>query len=240
MNTAKRNEKLLGFTWNVPNILTMARIVLVPVLAWVFLNNPHDQGWRWWATAVFVFAILTDSVDGYIARKYDLVTNFGKIWDSIADKALTGVAFILLSVVGELPWWMTIIILAREWGITALRFVILKYGVMAANRGGKLKTLIQSFALIAFLAWLPALGTWFVVIKWTLMWLAFALTVLTGVEYLWEAQKLRKASLAAGAPVTLIDGRWQPLPAEQQTPAPEVDPEAGLIEDLGLGDDPAN
>ena len=156
-------------------------------------------------------AILTDSADGYIARKYDMVTNFGKIWDSIADKSLTGGAFIVLSVVGELPWWMTIIILLREWGITALRFAILQYGVMAANRGGKLKTLVQSFALIAFLLWLPELGFWFEVVKWALMWIAFLLTVVTGVDYLYEAYKLRKASLAAGGPVALRDGRWQPL-----------------------------
>ena len=146
-------EKLLGFTWNVPNALTLLRMVLVPVFVVIFLMHPHDQIWRLWATAVFVIAILTDSLDGHIARKYNLVTNFGKIWDSIADKALTDMAFIVLSIVGELPWWMTIIILVREWGITALRFAILKYGVMAANRGGKLKTLVQSFALIAFLLW---------------------------------------------------------------------------------------
>lgn len=223
-------EKWLGFTWNVPNVLTLARIVLVPVFVVVFLAHPHDQTWRWWATAVFVVAILTDSADGYIARKYDLVTNFGKIWDSIADKALTGMAFILLSIVGELPWWMTIIILAREWGITLMRFVVLKYGVMAANRGGKLKTLIQSFALIAFLAWLPELGLWFEIIKWALMWAAFLLTVATGIDYLYEARRLRAASLAAGGPVAMKDGRWQPLveapvsPETEEMAAEEPDP----------------
>lgn len=203
-------EKLLGFTWNIPNILTIIRMVLVPVFMWVFLAHPDDQGWRLAATAVFVVAILTDSLDGHIARKYDLVTNFGKIWDSIADKALTGMAFVLLSIVGELPWWMTIIILIREWGITGLRFAVLKYGVMAANRGGKLKTLVQSFALIAFLMWLPDLGTWFVVLRWTLMWLAFALTVFTGVDYLREAYRLRKASLAAGHPVDITGAASDP------------------------------
>ncbi|GAA2183463.1 CDP-diacylglycerol--glycerol-3-phosphate 3-phosphatidyltransferase [Brooklawnia cerclae] len=197
--------RTLGFSWNVPNALTLLRMVLVPVFVAVFLLHPHDQGWRLVATAVFVIAILTDSADGYIARRYDLVTNFGKIWDSIADKLLTGMAFIGLSIVGELPWWMTIIILVREWGITALRFAILKYGVMAANRGGKLKTLIQSFALIAFLLWLPGFGVWFEVVKWALMWIAFVLTVVTGLDYLVEARKLRAASLAAGGPVTLPD-----------------------------------
>lgn len=186
----------LTFSWNVPNILTLLRMILVPVFVVVFLLNPHDQPQRWWATIIFTVAILTDMADGKIARKYNLVTNFGKIWDSIADKALTGMAFIVLSIAGELPWWMTIIILLREWGITAMRFAVLKYGVMAANRGGKLKTLIQSFALIAFLAWLPDLGTWFEVVKWVLMWAAFLLTVFTGLDYLWEAHKLRQRWLA--------------------------------------------
>ena len=217
-------EKLLGFTWNVPNALTILRMVLVPVFVVVFLMHPHDQGWRLWATAIFVVAILTDSLDGHIARKYDLVTTFGKIWDSIADKALTGMAFVVLSVVGELPWWMTIIILLREWGITALRFAILKYGVMAANRGGKLKTLVQSFALIAFVLWLPGLGVWFEVIKWALMWIAFVLTVVTGIDYLFEASKLRKASLEAGGPVDISKG----VADEVELPeAPEALPDDG-------------
>lgn len=192
----------LGFSWNLPNALTLLRMALVPVFVVVFLAHPASQPWRLVATGVFVLAILTDSADGYIARRYNLVTDFGKIWDSIADKLLTGMAFIGLSIVGELPWWMTIVILVREWGITALRFAILKYGVMAANRGGKLKTLVQSFALIAFVAWLPGLGGWFEVVKWTLMWVAFVLTVATGVDYLIEARRLRAASLAAGGPVT--------------------------------------
>lgn len=218
-------EKWLGFTWNLPNILTISRMVLVPVFVAVFLAHPHDQAWRFAATGIFVVAILTDSLDGYLARKNNQVSNFGKIWDSIADKALTGMAFVVLSIVGELPWWMTIIILAREWGITLLRFAILKYGVMAANRGGKLKTLVQAFALIAFLAWLPSLGLWFEVIKWGLMWVAFVLTVVTGVDYLNEAAKLRRASVAAGAPVTLIDGSWQPIPASSFGPGKDAPPE---------------
>lgn len=198
-----KSEKVLGFTWNIPNELTILRLVLVPVFVIVFLIDPHDQPTRFWATAIFVIAILTDSLDGHIARKYDQVTNFGKIWDSIADKALTGMGFVCLSIVAELPWWITIIILLREWGITAMRFAVLKYGVMAANRGGKLKTLIQSFALIAFLLWLPSLGISFEIVKWVLMWVAFVLTVVTGIDYLFEASKLRKASLAAGGPVDI-------------------------------------
>ena len=210
---------------NPANALTLLRLVLVPVFAWMLLSHPHELWWRLATTAVFALAIGTDALDGRIARKYNLITDFGKLWDPIADKALTGMAFVLLSIVGELPWWMTIIILLREWGITALRFAILQYGVMAANRGGKLKTLVQSFALIAFLLWLPELGFWFEVVKWALMWIAFLLTVVTGVDYLYEAYKLRKASLAAGGPVALRDGRWQPLADEPVAPAQQADHE---------------
>lgn len=193
----------LGFILNVPNILTLLRMVLVPVFLVVFLVNPHDQSWRIAATIIFLVAILTDLFDGKIARKYNLITNFGKIWDSIADKALTGVGFIVLSIVGELPWWMTIIILLREWGITAMRFAILKYGVMSANQGGKLKTVIQSVALTTFLLWLPGLGTWWVVAKWVAMVAGFILTVITGIDYLLEAERLRKAAKKAGGPVDI-------------------------------------
>ncbi|MFT3875053.1 MAG: CDP-diacylglycerol--glycerol-3-phosphate 3-phosphatidyltransferase [Propioniciclava sp.] len=177
--------------WNVPNVLTALRVVMVPVFAWVLLAYPQDPTMRWVATAIFVVAILTDALDGRIARAYNLITDFGKLWDPIADKALTGMAFVGLSILAELPWWITIIILVREWGITALRWAIMKYGVMAANRGGKLKTVMQSVALIMFLpglAFLPPFWGW---IAWVAMIIAFVLTVLTGLDYLREAKKLR-------------------------------------------------
>lgn len=195
------------FAWNVPNMLTLLRILAVPVFAWMLLAHPDDQGWRYVTTGVFVVAILTDLADGYIARKHDLITNFGKLWDSIADKALTGMAFLGLSIVGELPWWLTIIVLLREWGITVLRFVVLKYGVISANRGGKLKTLLQSVALPMFLLWLPDAPAAWSVAKWAVMILAFALTVLTGLDYLREAARLRKAALAAGHAVDISQVR---------------------------------
>lgn len=193
----------IGFCWNVPNVLTLLRIVLVPVFVLIFLIHPHSQAWRIAATVVFVLAIITDLLDGKIARKYHMVTNFGKIWDSIADKALTGAGFIVLSIVGELPWWLTLVILLREWGITIMRFVVLKYGVMAANKGGKLKTVVQSVALAMFLLWLPALGIWWMLPKWTAMILALILTVLTGINYMLQAHRLRTASLGAGLPVDI-------------------------------------
>lgn len=177
---------------NVPNALTVLRIVLVPVFGWMLLAHAHEGGWRSASTIVFIVAILTDFVDGRVARKYNLVTNFGKIWDSVADKALTGMAFIGLSILGELPWWMTILILLREWGITVMRVFMLKYQVMAANRGGKLKTATQALAIIMFCLGLWRVPIWVVVIAWSVMIVAFVLTILTGLFYLRDAWRIRR------------------------------------------------
>lgn len=184
--------------WNVPNALTAFRCVLVPVFAWMLLAHPDEIGWRIATAVVFALAILTDSIDGHLARKYDIVTKFGKLADPIADKALTGMAFIGLSIIGELPWWVTIIILVREWGITVMRFFMLRYGVMAANRGGKIKTVLQAVALILYLLPLPASGPvhWFTVI---VMGAAFLITVVSGLDYIREAVKLRRQA-ASSAP----------------------------------------
>lgn len=182
---------------NVPNALTVLRILMVPLLGWMLLSHPHDQVWRIGTTAVFLIASLTDLIDGKIARKYNLITDFGKLWDPAADKALTGMAFVGLSILGELPWWVTIIILIREWGITLLRALTKKYGVMAANRGGKAKTAIQTVAIAMYLLYLPALPLWFQVIAWITMGLALLLTVVTGLDYLREIAKLRQRYLQA-------------------------------------------
>ena len=183
--------------FNVPNALTALRMVAVPIFGWVLLAYPDDTTMRWVSTGLFVIAILTDMIDGKIARKYNLVTDFGKLWDPIADKALTGMAFVGLSILAELPWWITIIILVREWGITVLRWAIMKYGIMAANRGGKLKTVMQSVALVLFLPGLQFMPVWWDWLGWASMIVAFALTVLTGLDYLREAAKLRRTYLAA-------------------------------------------
>ena len=185
-----------------PNALTILRLVLVPVfVALMFIEPAAGLGWRLGGTAAFGLAILTDFFDGRLARQYDLVSDFGKIWDPIADKALTGAAFIVLSILGELPWWVTVLILVREWGITWMRVVMLKYAVMAAAPGGKLKTLLQSFALLMFLpypihATLATAPVWYYV-GWTLMWAAFALTFITGVMYVIDALRLKRE---AGSP----------------------------------------
>lgn len=183
--------------WNLPNALTVLRLLLVPVFAAVLLMRPHDIDWRIAATAIFVVAMLTDLADGYIARSRNLVTDFGKLWDPIADKALTGTAFVILSLLGELHWLFTIIILAREWGITWLRERIKKHQVMAANKGGKAKTVTQTLALIIFV-----LGLWWLpgpvqVIGWILMWAALILTVVTGIDYVRQAITIVRAQGSA-------------------------------------------
>ena len=189
----------VGSRWNLPNVLTTIRVILVPLFAWMLLAHPHEEGWRVATTIVFLLAIATDFVDGRVARRYGLVTDFGKLWDPIADKALTGMAFIGLSILGELPWWVTVIILVREWGITVLRWVIHKYGVMAANRGGKLKTATQSAALTLYLLWLAQLPLPVRWIAWVLMGAAFLLTVVTGLDYIREAMAMRRRALHGGS-----------------------------------------
>ena len=137
--------------WNLPNLLTTLRIVLVPFFGWALLHDGGDSvTWRLVAWAIFVVAMVTDKIDGDIARSRNLVTDFGKIADPIADKAITGMALIGLSVVGDVWWWVTILVLAREWSVTLLRLSVLKRVVIAAKDLGKLKTTFQGIAL-AFL-----------------------------------------------------------------------------------------
>ncbi|WP_347110604.1 CDP-diacylglycerol--glycerol-3-phosphate 3-phosphatidyltransferase [Paenarthrobacter sp. S56] len=180
--------------WNLPNILTMLRIVLVPFFVWFLLADNSQHGpWRWAAVVAFAVAIYTDKLDGDIARARGLITNFGKIADPIADKLLIGSALVLLSLLGELPWWVTILILVREWGITALRFFVIRYGVMPASRGGKLKTVIQTVAIFLYTLPLKAIAPWLVDVAFWVMMVALAITLWTGVEYVIQALKLRAA-----------------------------------------------
>lgn len=169
---------------NVPNALTVLRVLMVPVFAWMLLTHPDEPGWRLATTGVFVAAILTDSIDGYLARRHQLITSFGKLADPIADKALTGMAFIGLSILGELWWWVTIVILVREWGITVMRFALLRREVMAAGRGGKIKTVLQAVALVLYLLPLTGIAD---VVSFVAMGLAFVATVVTGVDYVVSA-----------------------------------------------------
>jgi CDP-diacylglycerol---glycerol-3-phosphate 3-phosphatidyltransferase len=179
--------------WNVPNALTAFRIILVPIFAWMLLVHPDQPGWRFLSALIFFVAILTDTLDGYLARKHNIITRFGKLADPIADKALTGMAFIGLSIIGELPWWVTVTILVREWGITIMRFVVLRYGVMAAGRGGKIKTVTQAIAVIMYLLPLPDQAHLVAVIVMAIAWV---ITIVTGLDYVREALRLRRRAHA--------------------------------------------
>lgn len=175
---------------NIANVLTVLRIALVPVFLLVlFVDDGQDTVWRIAATVVFAVAAITDRVDGQLARKYGLVTDFGKMADPIADKALIGAALVGLSVLGDLPWWVTAVIAVREIGITLVRFAVIRHGVIPAGRGGKLKTLVQSFAIGLYLFPLPDQVQFAAV---SLMGLAVVLTVYTGVDYIVQAVRLRR------------------------------------------------
>ncbi|WP_072802042.1 CDP-diacylglycerol--glycerol-3-phosphate 3-phosphatidyltransferase [Rhodococcoides yunnanense] len=180
---------------NIANILTVLRIALVPVfLVVLFVDDGHDTAWRIGATIVFAVAAITDRIDGQLARKYGLVTDFGKMADPIADKALIGAALVGLSILGDLPWWVTIVIAVREIGITLVRFAVIRHGVIPAGRGGKVKTLVQSFAIGMYLFPLPDEVRFASV---GLMGLAVFLTVYTGLDYLVQAVRLRRGVLSS-------------------------------------------
>ena len=182
-------------SWNLANYLTVLRLAMVPVFAFLLLarDGEHD-GFRLAAAVVYLLAALTDYVDGEVARNRGLVTSFGKIVDPIADKALTGAAFVGLSVLGELPWWVTAVVLVREAGITALRFWVIRHGVMPAGHGGKLKTVLQNLALVLYVLPLPAS---LAPVEVTVMAAAVLVTVATGVDYVVQGLRLRRTSARA-------------------------------------------
>ncbi|MET8081423.1 CDP-diacylglycerol--glycerol-3-phosphate 3-phosphatidyltransferase [Streptomyces sp. NPDC005303] len=180
--------------WNIANLLTMLRLVLVPgFVALMLADGGHDPAWRSFAWAAFAIAMITDLFDGHLARAYDLVTDFGKIADPIADKAIMGAALICLSGLGDLPWWVTIVILGRELGITLLRFLVIRYGVIPASRGGKLKTLSQGIAVGMYIL---ALTGWLATARFWVMAVAVVLTVVTGLDYVRQAIVLRRQGIA--------------------------------------------
>ncbi|GAA2381024.1 CDP-diacylglycerol--glycerol-3-phosphate 3-phosphatidyltransferase [Dactylosporangium salmoneum] len=198
---------------NAANVLTVARMVLVPVfVVCVVASRMTHDGWQLAAGLTFVVASATDYVDGWIARTHNLVTSFGKVADPIADKALTGAALVLLSFYDKLPWWVTALILIREWGVTALRFWVIRHGVIPASRGGKVKTALQILAIGWYLTPLPpslaAVGPW-------IMAAALVVTVVTGLDYVARAIRIRRASLAVGG--------VYPAPPEAPAVAPQAD-----------------
>jgi CDP-diacylglycerol---glycerol-3-phosphate 3-phosphatidyltransferase len=176
--------------YNPANILTAVRILLVPVfLGIAVFSELASTGWRMAACLAFCVASATDVVDGWIARRFHLVTSFGKVADPIADKALTGTALVLLSAYDRLAWWVTALILLREWGVTALRFWVIRYGIIPASRGGKLKTVLQIAAIAWYLWPVPQpynrIGVW-------IMGAAVAVTLVTGLDYVVQALRLRR------------------------------------------------
>jgi len=182
--------------WNLANVLTVLRIVLVPFFAWAMLvDGGHTVSGRLTATAIFVVAALTDRLDGWVARRSGQITDLGKLLDPIADKLLVGTALVLLSALGDLWWWVTVVILVRELGITLMRFFLLRYVVLPASRGGKLKTVLQSFAIGLYLLPLDQLPAFVSVVAVVLMAAAVLVTVVTGLDYVRAAARIRRAAV---------------------------------------------
>ncbi len=179
--------------WNVANALTFLRVLAVPLMAWLLMQDTDYS--RNLAAVVFVGASITDFLDGAVARKYGLITTFGKIADPIADKLLTGVALIGLSLLNLLPWWITVVIVAREVVVTIIRFWVIEHGVIAASRGGKAKTLAQTIAITMFLIAVPV--DWVYSSAWDIakvvsMSIALILTIVTAFDYFHRALIIRR------------------------------------------------
>lgn len=194
MTTAEEPSNL-----NIANALTLLRIAGVPIFGWLLLTQSGaDISTRVWAWVAFCLLMITDRIDGDLARKHNLVTNFGKLADPIADKALTGMAFVGLSIIFDnwLFWTITIVVLVREWGITLMRFVVKKYGIMPASPGGKAKTALQALALGGYILPFELWNNW---AAESLRWVthiamagAVAITLATGVMYVRDAIVLRR------------------------------------------------
>ena len=190
--------------WNIPNALTTLRIVMAPFFAIALLHDGgDDNGWRWIAYAIFAVAMVTDKIDGDLARKHDLITDFGKIADPIADKAITGIAFVGLSVIYPVMWWITVPVLVREWGVTFARLSIAKEVVMPAKQSGKVKTMAQALALGGLIApfhylsggWdLPGDIVWWAAVA--LMGVAVVLTMTSGYEFARDVVRHRRTTAA--------------------------------------------
>jgi CDP-diacylglycerol--glycerol-3-phosphate 3-phosphatidyltransferase len=184
---------------NIANLLTIMRLVLVPVFVVFLFVGPHEDGWRLAAFAAYAVAAVTDQIDGAVARKHGLVTEFGAFVDPVADKALTGAALVSLSILNEIPWAVTAIIVVRELGVTLLRLWVIRHGVIAASRGGKLKTLLLNISL--GLAVLPLTGVAADVSKAVLA-VALVVAVVTGVDYVARALRLRRVPRTGKKPGT--------------------------------------
>jgi CDP-diacylglycerol--glycerol-3-phosphate 3-phosphatidyltransferase len=199
---------------NLANALTGLRLVLVPIFAvLLFMDGGHSDGWRIAAWAAFALAAFTDRLDGQVARAWGQVTDFGKLADPIADKALTGTALVGLSLLGDLSWWVTAIVLVREIGVTLLRFWVLQHGVIPASRGGKLKTFLLSVGIGLYV--LPLTGVLHAAAM-LVMAVAVVVAVVTGLDYVRQAVVLRRGA------VTVPTAGQAELPAPLATDGPDA------------------
>lgn len=192
MSTSKGDQAPLV---NIANALTVLRLILVPVFVWVYWIDTPGRAWAAWA--VFALAAATDKLDGHLARSRQLITDFGKLADSIADKFLISAALILLSWHGHLWWWVTAVMIGRELGITVMRMTVVKKKVMAAGRGGKIKMVMQSFSIaglvIPWASFLPmVVATALVWISYAMMAVAMYFSLSSAVEYIGEARNIAR------------------------------------------------
>ncbi len=179
---------------NLPNAFTFLRALLVPVILWLLLAEGQGDLLRWWAFWIFVFAALTDTADGWVARRYGTVTPFGQLADPLADKLLVGGALASLAIVGEVAWWAVAVIVTREVAVTVLRTrLVQRQGlVMPASHSGKIKAVAQMVAIGAYL--LPVLGG---PVPDLLLYLAVGLTIWSGIDYGFQAGRLARAARQA-------------------------------------------
>ncbi len=168
---------------NLPNKLTVARVVLIPFFVFFLLVDPSNEVFKWTALVIFIVASLTDMLDGKIARKYNLITDFGKFMDPLADKLLVCSAMIGLIELGRIPSWIVIIIIAREFTISGFRLIAADNGrVIAASYWGKFKTTFQMIMVILMIANIQI--PWVQILTQIIMWIALALTIISLIDYL--------------------------------------------------------
>ena len=199
--TSSAGSRARSANWNLPNAITIVRILMAPLVFWLLLADGGADGpMRWWGAVLFIIAISTDWVDGWLARSRGIVTDLGKILDPIADKLLTSGALVCLSILGELWWWVTIVIIVREVGITVWRLAELRRGnVVPASSGGKAKTMAQSVAIsLALVPLWTLVGDWILWVNWIAMAIALALTVWSGLLYLRDARQLARDRRSGG------------------------------------------
>jgi len=173
----------------VPNLLTVMRLVAVPVMvACLLVDSGAQERWRWIAWLVFGLAAATDALDGYLARRWEVVSSFGKLADPLADKALVLGALVMIAVQGETPWWPVIVVAIREAAVTIGRLAVARDVVIPASAGGKLKTALQVLAILMLL--LPTQAAWVYNVGLWVLYASVMVAVATGVDYAWRIGRI--------------------------------------------------